>query len=194
MDDNEHLPDDDRRPHLALERHLTVGRHVYQLTASGTGEDRVNLTVVGWNPGGEVVSELSGGISPDDLTAVADALTSTLAGLGTLRRQRLKPAKPEPARRHPHQGARWSATDDERLVTRFREGASPKVLMEEFGRSRGGINSRLVHLGLIAPEDAPTSRLPSERLLTVHGPSSSQQPRGRGNSEPDGKEGAIEAA
>src|SRR5688572_24133407 len=95
MDDNEYAPESDHRPHLNLERHLTIGPHVYQLTASGTGEERIGLSLVGWNPSGEVVSEISGGISPADLAPVADALTSTLAGLAALRRQRL--GSPAPA-------------------------------------------------------------------------------------------------
>lgn len=157
MDDNEYPPDSDYRPHLNLERHLTVGPHVYQITASGTGDERVGLTLVGWNPAGEVVSEISGGISPADLTPVADALTSTLAGLAALRRQRLSSAPGQAAagplpKRHRNQGVRWSAEDDERLAARHRAGAGPKELMGEFGRSRGGIVARLEHLGLIAAD------------------------------------------
>lgn len=157
MDDNEYPPDSDYRPHLNLERHLTVGPHVYQITASGTGDDRVGLTLVGWNPAGEVVSEISGGISPADLAPVADALTSTLAGLAALRRQRLSAVPGQAAvapspKRHRNQGVRWSAEDDERLAARHRAGAGPKELMGEFGRSRGGIVARLELLGLIAAD------------------------------------------
>jgi hypothetical protein len=162
MDDNEYPPGTDLRPHLSLERHLTVGPHVYQLTASGTGDERIGLTLVGWNAAGEVVSEISGGISPADLAPVADALTSTLAGLATLRRQRLaataSPAVPAPpGKRHRNQGVRWSAEDDEHLTTRYQAGASPRQLMEEFGRSRGGITARLEHLGLITPDGSPAA-------------------------------------
>jgi hypothetical protein len=162
MDDNEYPPESDRRPHLNVERHLTVGPHVYQLTASGTGDDRIGLSLVGWNASGEVVSEISGGMSPTDLAPVADALTSTLAGLAALRRQRLTSTAPStlpgpPPKRHRNQGVRWSAEDDERLATRHRAGASPKALMEEFGRSRGGITARLEHLGLITPAGVPVT-------------------------------------
>ena len=158
MDDNEYPPDSDYRPHLNLERHLTVGPHIYQITASGTGDERVGLTLVGWNPAGEVVSEISGGISPADLAPVSDALTSTLAGLAALRRQRLSSAPGRAAaagplpKRHRNQGVRWSAQDDERLAARHRAGAGPRELMGEFGRSRGGIVARLEHLGLIAAD------------------------------------------
>jgi hypothetical protein len=162
MDDDRHPPDDDPQPHLNLERRLTVGPHIYQLTASGRGDARIGLTVVGWNASGEVVSEISGGISPADLAPVAEALTSTLAGLATLRRQDLTsaspPTAPAPAgRRHPQQGVRWSAEDDERLAARHRAGAGLKDLMEEFGRSRGGIVARLERLGLVTPPGVPAA-------------------------------------
>ena len=160
MDDNEYPPEGDHRPHLSLERHLTIGPHVYQLTASGTGDDRIDLSLVGWSPSGEVVSEVSGGISPADLAPVADALTSTLAGLAALRRQRLATSAPVPGerqKRHRNQGTRWSAEDDERLTVRHRAGASPRELMAELGRSRGGIIARLEHLGLITPDGVPVA-------------------------------------
>ena len=165
MDDNEYAPENDHRPHLNLKRHLTIGPHVYQLTASGTGEERIGLSLVGWNPSGEVVSEISGGISPADLAPVADALTSTLAGLAALRRQRLgspvRAAGPAAAgerpKRHRNQGIRWSPEHDERLIARHREGAGTRELMEEFGRSRGGILARLEHLGLVTPEGVPVA-------------------------------------
>src|SRR5690349_8550229 len=148
MDDKERPPDSDHRPHLHVERRLTVGPHVYQLTASDAGDARIGRRLVGWNASGEVVSEISAGMSPADLTPVAEALTSTLTGLAALRRQRLTAADPPaaPPRRHRNQGVRWSAEDDERLATRHRAGATPKELMAEFGRSRGGITARLEHL------------------------------------------------
>ena len=101
MENNEYAPESDRRPHLSLERHLTVGPHTYQLTASGTGDEHITLSLVGWNETGAVVSEISGGISPRDLPAVADVLTSTLAGLLAVHRQHRAPG-PGPRRRPRH--------------------------------------------------------------------------------------------
>ncbi|MFI7597534.1 hypothetical protein [Actinoplanes sp. NPDC049681] len=154
MNDNEYTPDLDRRPHTQLDRHFTSGGNTYQLTASGTGDERIRLTLTGWDPGGDVVSEISGGILPTDLPAVADALTSTLSGLAALR-ARGKPsmAAKERPKRYPNRGSRWSHEDDERLVARYREGAGESELMEEFGRSRGGIRARLETLGEIAVEE-----------------------------------------
>jgi hypothetical protein len=209
MDDNKYPPEGEPQPYLSLERQLSVGPHIYQLAASGADEERIGLTLVGWNAAGEVVSEISGGISPADLAPVADALTSTLFGLAALRRQHLAapalapgsasavmavpgsaPAAwrgsvpagwpgpgaaaavvpgststavaAAPAKRHRNQGARWSAEDDDLLTARYQAGATPKELMTEFGRSRGGITARLEHLGLVTPDGVPVARPQSD--------------------------------
>ncbi|MGA5303847.1 hypothetical protein ACPCHT_28255 [Nucisporomicrobium flavum] len=157
MDTNEFAPEQDRRPHTQLDRHFTAAGNVYRITASGTGDDPITLTLTGWGPDGETVSEISGGISPHDLPDVTQALTSTLTGLSALRNQRkaARPAEEKP-KRYPNRGARWSPEDDERLVARYRAGAGERALMEEFGRSRGGIRARLESLGELAP-DGPTT-------------------------------------
>ena len=98
MDDDEYPFANHDRPHLSVERRLAVGPHVYRLCASGRGDERIGVSLVGWNASGEVVSEISGGIPPADLAPVAQALTSTLAGLATLRRQDLTSA---PSGMHP---------------------------------------------------------------------------------------------
>jgi hypothetical protein len=159
MDDTGYAVEEDLRTHTALERHLAIGAHIYQFTAAVTGEEQITLSATGWDTQGEVVSELSGGISPDDLPAVTEALTATLSSLAVLRQQRQPaPAVPVPGRRHPNQGVRWSAEDDERLAARFGEGAKDRELMEELGRSRGGIKSRLEYLGLITADGRPVAQ------------------------------------
>jgi len=156
MDTNEFAPEQDRRPHTQLDRHFTTGGNVYRIVATGTGDDPITLSLTGWGPDGETVSEVSGGISPVDLPAVTQALTSTLAGLAALRNQRTpgRSAEEKP-KRYPNRGARWSAEDDERLIARYRAGAGERVLMEEFGRSRGGIRARLESLGELSPNGTP---------------------------------------
>ncbi len=184
----EHAPEQDRRPHTLLERHLVVGAHTYQITASGTGDEQVHLHLSGWDADGAAVGEFSGGISPTDLPAVADALASTLAGLVALRAapalpRRLQagrvtgggtgpgaaPRVAELPKRHPNQGTRWSAEDDDRLLARFHEGATERTLIEEFGRSRGGIRARLETLGVVEPGSTPLyrDRLPAPRTAAI---------------------------
>jgi hypothetical protein len=132
--------------HVALDRQLTAGSISYHITAAGDGEEPIDLAIAGRDPDGRVVSSLTGEIRPADLPAVTDLVTSTLAGLVAVHH-------PPSGRRRPgNQGVRWSTEDDARLVARYREGATEKVLMEEFGRTRGGIHSRLEHLGEIAIE------------------------------------------
>ncbi len=147
MDANEYLPGEAPPPHIAIDRQVVVGETQFLITASGRGGRRIDLAVVGCDRDGRVVSEISGGISPPDLPAVADVVTSTLAGLVALHEQ--PRAAPPAARRRPNHGVRWRPEEDARLAARHRAGASRRQLMEEFGRSRGGIRARLEHLGLI---------------------------------------------
>jgi hypothetical protein len=147
MDDNEYLSGEAPPPHIAIDRQVVVGDTQFLITASGSGGRRIDLAVVGCDRDGLVVSEISGGISPRDLPAVADVLTSTLAGLVALHEHHR--STPAAGRRRPNHGARWTPEEDARLAARHRAGASQRELMDEFGRSRGGIRARLEHLGLI---------------------------------------------
>ncbi|RSN51761.1 hypothetical protein [Actinomadura sp. WAC 06369] len=57
--------------------------------------------------------------------------------------------------KHPNHGKPWTADEDAQLTARFRAGARPAELAEEFGRSRGAVRSALLRLGLVeraAPE------------------------------------------
>ena len=147
MDDNRYLPEEAEPPHIAIDRHLTVGDTEFLITANGSGGRRIDLAVVACDRDGRVVSEISGGISPTDLPSVADVVSATLAGLVALH----APAT-APRGRRPNHGTRWTGEDDARLIKRYRAGAGQRELMDEFGRSRGGIRARLIHLGEL-PDD-----------------------------------------
>lgn len=139
---------------ITLDRRLQVGDTDYQVTAFPTDDHRIDLCIVSSDGDGHVVSEMSGGLAPADLVGLTDVLISTLTGLIAMTRapfsSRAAPP-PEQRGRHPNQGARWSAADDELLVARFRAGARPRELMAELGRSGGGIRARLELLGELAP-------------------------------------------
>ena len=139
---------------ITLDRRLVLGEIDYQVTAFPTDDHRIDLCIVSSDGDGHVVSEISGGIAPADLTGLTDVLTSTLAGLIAMTRPPSPvPAAPPPDQRvrHPNRGVRWTPEDDERLIARYRAGARPRDLMAEFGRSNGGIRSRLEYLGELAP-------------------------------------------
>ncbi|MDY7089522.1 MAG: hypothetical protein SYR96_31000 [Actinomycetota bacterium] len=138
---------------ITLDRRLLLGEIDYQVTAFPTDDHRIDLCIVSSDGDGHVVSEISGGIAPADLPALTDVLTSTLAGLIAMTRPAPAPAglPPDRRERHPNQGVRWTPADDERLVERYRAGARRRDLMAEFGRSSGGIQARLEHLGEIPP-------------------------------------------
>lgn len=54
--------------------------------------------------------------------------------------------------KHPNAYRPWSKEDDARLTELFRDNAAVSVLVKEFGRQRGAINSRLIRLGLVEPD------------------------------------------
>ena len=132
MDDNEHLPGK-APPHVAIDRQVVVGETQFLITASGRGGRRIDLAVVGCDHDGRVISEVSGGISPRDLPAVADLLTSTLAGLVALHSGHAPAPAAAVRRRRPNHGIRWRPEEDARLAARHRAGATQRQLMEEFG-------------------------------------------------------------
>ena len=139
---------------ITLDRRLLLGETDYQVTAFPTDDQRIDLCIVSSDGDGQVVSEISGGLSPSDLVGLTDVLTSTLTGLIAMTQPALSsPSSPPPERRgrHPNQGARWTPEDDDQLTRRYREGARPRDLMKELGRSHGGIRARLEFLGELAP-------------------------------------------
>src|SRR3954470_15887842 len=117
---------------ITLDRRLLIDGTDYQVTAFPTDDQRIDLCIVSSDGDGQVVSEISGGLSPGDLVGFTDVLTSTLTGLIAMTEPALSSrATPPPERRgrHPNQGARWSPEDDELLVSRYRAGARPRDLM-----------------------------------------------------------------
>ena len=137
---------------ITLDRRLVLGEIDYQVTAFPTDDHRIDLCIVSSDREGRVVSEMSGGIAPSDLTALTDVLTSTLAGLIAMTRPPMSTSRfPAATRdRPPNQGIRWTAADDARLVDRYRAGARLRDLTDEFGRSSGGVRARLEILGVLA--------------------------------------------
>lgn len=53
--------------------------------------------------------------------------------------------------KYPQAFTRWQPDEDERLVAEFHGGRTMAELVALHGRARGGITSRLVHLGLVDP-------------------------------------------
>jgi hypothetical protein len=137
---------------ITLDRRLVLGEIDYQVTAFPAGDHRIDLCIVSSDGEGQVVSEISGGIAPSDLTSLTDVLTSTLSGLIAMTQPALSSRTPSARRdRPPNQGIRWTDSDDTALLTRYRAGARLRDLTTEFGRSSGGIRARLEFLGVLAP-------------------------------------------
>ncbi|MFI1988256.1 hypothetical protein [Actinoplanes sp. NPDC020271] len=138
---------------ITLDRRLRIGGTDYQVTVFPTEDQRLDLCIVSSDDDGQVVSEISGSLAPGDLAGLTEVLTSTLAGLIAMTGTPAPGTVPPPDRRDraPNRGARWGATDDERLRERYRAGAGQAELAAELGRTAGGIRARLEHLGEIPP-------------------------------------------
>jgi hypothetical protein len=147
---------------ITLDRRLVLGEIDYQVTAFPAEDHRIDLCIVSSDGDGQVVSEISGGIAPSDLTALTDVLTSTLSGLIAMTQPALSSRSPS-ARpdRPPNRGTRWTEADDTRLITRYRAGGRLRDLTDEFGRTAGGIRARLEFLGVLAP-GAPWQSTPAQ--------------------------------
>ncbi|MEV6847430.1 hypothetical protein [Actinoplanes sp. NPDC051411] len=146
---------------ITLDRRLVLGEIDYQVTAFPAEDHRIDLCIVSSDGNGQVVSEISGGIAPADLTSLTDVLTSTLSGLIAMTQPALSSRSPS-ARpdRPPNRGTRWTESDDTRLTTRYRAGARLRDLADELGRTPGGIRARLEFLGVLAP-GAPWQATPA---------------------------------
>lgn len=81
-----------------------------------------------------------GGKEPEEIKKAQEAGE----GLSKLEKMRQK---------HPNAYRPWSKDDDAQLTEMFQNNASVALLIKTFGRQRGAINSRLIRLGLIEPED-----------------------------------------
>jgi hypothetical protein len=54
-------------------------------------------------------------------------------------------------------GSRWTPAEEQRLVEAYQAGRGPQEFAQEFGRTLRAIESRLVRLGLMTPEQRTTS-------------------------------------
>jgi len=142
-----------------LLREVTDGRRQCQLTTSVSADGRWEFSLLSSDPDGQVMTDLSGYIAPDDVALVLRTLPLELATMGSWLQpftavDVLTPALAERRKRYPNHLAKWTDEDDARLVERHRGGALLPELGKEFGRSIGAVTARLVKLSELPPEQA----------------------------------------
>lgn len=96
------------------------------------------------------IHPLTGEAMPDDSPYNAPPVIRALFAVsqaldGSIERSRPRPPPPLNA------GKPWSEDDDALLLAGFEQGDEQKVLAEALGRTRFGVEQRLVKLGKIAP-------------------------------------------
>jgi hypothetical protein len=142
-----------------LLREVTDGQRHCQLTTSVAPDGRWEFSLLSSDPDGQVMTDLSGYIAPDDVALVLRTLPLELATMGSWLQpftavEVIPPAVAERRKRYPNHLAKWTEEDDIRLVDLHRSGSSLPDLGKEFGRSVGAVTARLVKLGELPPEQA----------------------------------------
>ena len=142
-----------------LLREVTDGQRHCQLTTSMSADGRWEFSLLSSDPDGQVMTDLSGYIAPDDVALVLRTLPLELATMGSWLQpftavEAVPPAVAERRKRYPNHLAKWTEADDARLVERHRAGASLAELGKDLGRSTGAVTARLVKLGELPPDQA----------------------------------------
>src|SRR4051812_9738799 len=142
-----------------LLREVTDGQRHCQLTTSVAADGRWEFSLLSSDPDGQVLTDLSGYIAPDDVALVLRTLPLELATMGSWLQpfaavDIVPPAVVERRKRYPNHLSKWTDEDDARLVERHRAAATLPQLSKEFGRSTGAVTARLVKLGELPPDQA----------------------------------------
>jgi hypothetical protein len=129
-----------------------------QFSITPIGDGRCELSLLSCDHEGQVLTDLSGTVAPDDLELLLRVLPLELVTMGSWAR----PLFPSPLelpgnlterrKKHPNLYAKWTDEDDERLRELHGTGSSVADLADDLGRSHGGVTARLVKLGLLPPE------------------------------------------
>ncbi|MBO0841288.1 MAG: hypothetical protein J2O49_10775, partial [Sciscionella sp.] len=120
-----------------------------EMPANDQEPPQIELRVMGADDDGRMVADGTVRLPTDGLAAVGQVLHRILTGIAALYGQPIGSASPKPA----NGNQPWTAELDERLASRWAQAPDTTAakaiatLAEEFGRSRGGIRSRLVKLG-----------------------------------------------
>lgn len=142
-----------------LLREVTDGQRHCQVTTSVGPDGRWEFSLLSSDSDGQVMTDISGHIAPDDIALVLRTLPLELATMGSWLQpftavDTVAPAVAERRKRYPNHLAKWTDEDDGRLVERHRAGTSLPDLGKEFGRSTGAVTARLVKLGELPPDQA----------------------------------------
>ena len=138
-------------PAQALLREVTGPDRTCQISSSPAPDGRWEFSLITCDTDGQILSDLSGVLAPDDVGLILSALPLEIAALGAwggppsaLAERRLK---------HPNLYAKWTEAEESDLVERFRGGARFTEIAGELGRTVGGVKARLIRLGELSPED-----------------------------------------
>lgn len=135
-------------PDLHLHLQVNDNGHHYDLTVTPAG-DLHQVKITGSDPAGEQIAELRGTLPLQDLPLVVRLLSSATTALVETAPARPGASLDQRRLEHGNSHRPWTQADDERLCALAAQPEATVVgLMEELGRSRGAIRSRLERLGV----------------------------------------------
>jgi hypothetical protein len=139
-------------PAQALLREVTRPDRTCQISSSPAPDGRWEFSLITCDGDGQILSDLSGVLAPDDVGLILSALPLEIATMGAW--GGLPTPLEERRRKHPNLYAKWTAEEESELIERFRFGATFGEIARELGRTVGGVKARLVRLGELASEEA----------------------------------------
>jgi hypothetical protein len=139
-------------PAQSLIREVTGADRTCQISATPAPDGRWEFSLITNDADGQVLTDLTGMVAPDDVELILSALPMEIATMGIWGGP--PRAVVERRRKHPRLYTKWTEEHEAYLVERFREGASCTEIAEELGRTVGGVKARLVRLGQLTPAEA----------------------------------------
>jgi hypothetical protein len=142
-----------------LLREARVGDRVYQVHVRTARTGPAEFSMISCDGDGQVISNISGKLALADGPAFARMLSVELAVLERWSPPAERKAYTVAGRRkeHPNAYRPWDGEQEERLLSRYRAGATLEQLSAELGRNVGGIRARLERLGELDMSAQPGS-------------------------------------
>ncbi|NUT34512.1 MAG: sigma-70 family RNA polymerase sigma factor [Hamadaea sp.] len=123
-----------------------------QIASTPAADGRWEFSLLTADADGQVLTDLSGMIAPEDVGLILTALPVEVAALSAWGGPAATLA--ERRRKHPNLYAKWTEEEEQVLVDRFTEGEPFARIAKDLGRTVGGVKARLLHLGHITAEEA----------------------------------------
>ncbi|NUR72738.1 MAG: hypothetical protein HOU81_18145 [Hamadaea sp.] len=139
-------------PEQALVREVTGPNRTGQISATPSADGRWEFSLIICDGDGQVMTDLTGVIAPDDVSLVLSVLPLEVATMGAWGGP--PTAAAERRRKHPNLYQKWTPAEEADLLQQFQAGEAYAEIARSLGRTVGGVKARLVRLGHLTPQQA----------------------------------------